>query len=140
MVPHPALLESVAAARHDLGKYVAMNLRWLPPEASTEDLRGALLVDLGATRRQGEITEDAAAVWSRVRRPLVGEADLEPGLRVDLSTDPDVQAIDDAIHRIRQILPDLPTADPAHLAEARDAAFRVADALTSLQRRFRPIR
>lgn len=73
-----ALLEAVARARHDLGKYVALQARCLEPGASAQDLRSALDADLNHTRSSPDAT--CAELWAGLRGPLVeaglGNAEL----------------------------------------------------------------
>lgn len=83
------LVERLGAIRHDLGKYVAFELRFVGLDASSEELRQALRADLLATMRRrtqdgGEIVEAAWVLWRRLRPDV-------------LSEDPDVQAIDQAM-------------------------------------------
>ena len=62
------LLDAVARARHDLGKYVAFQVRSLDPTASDADLRSALDADLNHTRSTPDA--DCAQVWAELRGPL----------------------------------------------------------------------
>lgn len=66
-----ALLDAVAKARHDLGRYVAFQARSLEPGASDADLRASLDADLNHTRS----TPDAscADVWAGLRGAVVAE-------------------------------------------------------------------
>ena len=61
--------ERWARARHDLGKYVCLEARFVGPEGSAEELRAALLADLRRTNRGPSGDEDVATVWARVRVP-----------------------------------------------------------------------
>ncbi|MBN1335926.1 MAG: hypothetical protein JXB39_08205 [Deltaproteobacteria bacterium] len=124
--PDPSLVEAVARVRHDLGKYVAMELRWLPPDPDPEAVRAALRADVGATRRQGDRLESAPALWDRLRPSLAGLAD-----------DPDVAAVDAAMEGLRALLPDLDHAPADRLAKGAAAAMEVAHALKRLDQRVR---
>jgi hypothetical protein len=123
--PDP-LAEEVARIRHDLGKYVAFELRWLPPDADAESLRAALRADVAATRRDGALVETAPGLWERLRPSLAA-----------LGDDPDVAAVDAAVAILRDLIPDLETAGPERLASGAAAAFAVAEALKRLDRRVR---
>lgn len=125
-----ALLDAARAARHDLGKYVAASLRWLPPDPGTEALREALCTDLRATRRGPQGTEDAWHLWARLRPPLVRRS-------ADLSRDPDVLAVDRALSELSGLGGSLEQADRADLLRSRALALEVGEALRRLYRRLR---
>lgn len=63
----PDQRETMAALRHDLGKYVCFEARWLGEDAGAEALRDALRADLLRTRRGPTGEEPAAAIWARLR-------------------------------------------------------------------------
>lgn len=73
-----ALLEAVARARHDLGKYVALQARCLEPGASADELRAVLNADLNHTRSSPDAS--CAELWAGLRGPLIdaglGHAEL----------------------------------------------------------------
>lgn len=135
----PPVLGAVAAARHDLGKYMAMSLRWLPADPPVEELRAALVADLAATRRQGDQVEDAPHLWARLRGPLVGEVALEDETHVDLSADPDFVEVDRGMATLAAALPGLATAPAAELAVLASTALAVSNALSRLHRRLRAL-
>jgi hypothetical protein len=69
-MPHEAL-QAALDARHDLGKYTSLNLRFLAPDADDAALREALLADLTQTRRGPDgAPEPAPAVWAACRARL----------------------------------------------------------------------
>ncbi len=70
--------------RHDLGKYIAFETRFLGAEAPEEELRRALRSDLLATRRGSAGVESAAQIWARLRPE-------------QLADDPDVRTVDGAL-------------------------------------------
>jgi hypothetical protein len=135
----PALRQQLADLRHDLGKYVAFQLRWLPPEPSDAELREALAADLGRTRAAGGEVESAPLLWARLRPALVGACALDGGGEVDLRDDPDLIAIDAAISLIAELLPVLQEADRAQLEAGRRAALGVSDATKRLLSRARAL-
>ncbi len=135
-----ALGEHIAHVRHDLGKYVAFQLRWLPPVPSDDELREALEADLARTRASDLRVESAPALWSRLREPLVGAAPLADGSRIDMTRDPDLLVIDGAIRAFRALLPQLGTAPRRELEVAMAGALEVAAATRRLQRRVRALR
>lgn len=79
-----ALADQVGDLRHDLGKYIGFETRFLGPDAETEALRVALRADLLATRRRGQRVESAVELWARLRP-------------AELDGDPDVAVIDQAM-------------------------------------------
>jgi len=80
-VDHEALLELVARLKHDLGKYIAFQIRWVDDTAPVSERRRALEADLLETRRGPSGTVDAHAVWLEFRPALYGEEPL-PGRAV----------------------------------------------------------
>jgi hypothetical protein len=135
----PALKERLGDLRHDLGKYMVFQLRWLPPEPSDADLREALDADLNRTRSGGGRVESAPAIWARLRPGLVGLEALGDGSTVDLGADPDLLAIDSAIDAITGILPRLARAQRPELEAARLAALDAAGATGRLLKRARAL-
>ncbi len=134
-----ALARHVARLKHDLGKYIAFQSRWLGPEASHSDREEALRADLLATRRGPTEVVDAVELWGRLRPPLVGEAALPEGPVADLGADPDVQALERAMGVVGDAVSALQAGslEPSALKDAFDAAQEVADRCRSLWRRAR---
>ncbi len=66
--------EAALQVRHDLGKYVYLEARWLGEDSSEVDVREALITDLRRTRRGPSGDESCVAVWTRLR-PSVAEFD-----------------------------------------------------------------
>jgi hypothetical protein len=134
-----ALAQHLARARHDLGKYVAFQARWLPDGAGADELRAALLADLTRTRAAAGLVESAPEIWDRLRPALVGQAPLDDGSRVDLSGDADFLEVEAHIAVVRAALPTLPAAPRPALEEARAAALGIAAALQRLHARARAL-
>lgn len=111
--------EALQIARHDLGKYIALQSRWLPEDASTEEIRAALVADLRGTRRSGAIQEDAWQVWERLR----------PELRAY-----PLHSLDLLMGKIREGLPLLETLPRKKLLELVEAAREVGPALSACAR------
>ena len=82
----------IGAIRHDLGRYICFEQRFLEDPESEQELRRALRSDLLRTRRSGTQVESCQALWSRLRPS-------------GLDGDPDIHVIDRAIGDI--ILADL---------------------------------
>jgi hypothetical protein len=116
------LLEAAARARHDLGKYVAFQARWLEPDAPVEALREALREDLLRTRKGPDAVVDAAALWRELRVPLLA-AGVE---RVD-------GLMDELAGRARR----LDSLDRDELVATARLARSVADELKALHARVR---
>ncbi len=68
--------EAADRVRHDLGKYVHLEARWLDHEAPVEELREALAHDLLRTRRGPHGDEDCVRLWARLR-PSVDAMDVQ---------------------------------------------------------------
>jgi hypothetical protein len=134
-----ALQEQLAALRHDLGKYVVLQLRWLPPEPDDDELREALRADLARTRSGRGQVESAVELWARLGAPLLGREALPDGSLVDLAADEDVKALEDALGRIRACLAGLDDAPRDELERGRQAALDAADATRRLMKRARAL-
>ncbi len=126
-MPHPAH-EHAARAKHDLGKYVAMQTRWLPEDAPAGELRAALMTDVLTTRRSDALTLSAPELWHVLRPPLAAAltaAELAP--------------IDAAVARLAAAVAPLRD-DALTLSELRalaEDARQVARELAALTRRLR---
>lgn len=122
------LVEAAAAAKHDLGKYVAFQARWLAPDASDADRLEALQADVLHTRRSAEGSEDAPSLWRRLR----------PGLAA-LEADADLVAVDQAISALTTHVPGLTAGTLAgeDLQHCATQARAVATHLAALHRRLR---
>ena len=126
-MPHPAY-EHAARAKHDLGKYVAFQARWLGDDAEAGELLEALRQDVLATRRSDAETLSAPELWAQLRAPLaehLADAELSP--------------IDAGVARLSAAAPGL-TAGSLSLAELHhvaDDARVVARELAALTRRLR---
>jgi hypothetical protein len=112
-----AWVDDLATLRHDLGKYIGFEARFVGEDADTETLRAALHADLEATRRHGGEVEGAQSLWSRLRPDL---------------DEPEVGAIDAAMAKLAQI--DLAGPD-AVLRQAAGLAREITLATRSLHKR-----
>jgi hypothetical protein len=110
-------LDAARAVRHDLGKYVALEGRWLGDDASPEALRSALAVDLLRTRRGPEGDEDCVALWARLRPTVV-----ELG----------VQDIDALVAELAAAMPRLHELDAAALRGVARSALALSEACRAL--------
>jgi hypothetical protein len=128
-VAHPCL-EAARIAKHDLGKYVAFQIRWLPPDAPAAELLEALRADVLQTRRGPDGAEAAHALWRRLR----------PGLD-PLGADPDLLAVDRAVAALEAAAPGLAAGalDGEALAAVADEARAVARHLAALFKRLRAV-
>lgn len=66
--------EAAHKVRHDLGKYVHLEARWLGEDSTDQEYRDALRTDLLRTRRGPDGDEDCVTLWARLR-PEVAELD-----------------------------------------------------------------
>ncbi len=78
------LVERLSRLKHDLGKAISFQLRFLGGSLDPAALREALLQDLGRTRRGPSGESDAVEVWSALR----------PGLAELAPDDPELAALD----------------------------------------------
>ena len=127
------LVELAGRLKHDLGKYVALQQRWVEESASFEERSAALLADLLSTRRGPEGTEDAVEVWRRF------EASFAEPLLPDISDDPDIRSIRAGMAGISDLVAAMRTRPPAEddLTHGRAVAIAVSEACRSLARRVR---
>jgi len=123
-----APLQAAKAAKHDLGKYVAFQLRWLAPDASPAELLDALRADVLQTRRGPDGIESAPELWDRLRPPLAA-----------LGPDPDLQAVDRAVAALAAAAPAIAdgSIDAPAMQAAADHARAVAKHLAALVKRLR---
>jgi len=126
-VAHPCL-EAARVAKHDLGKYVSFQLRWLPADAPDSELLDALRADVLQTRRGPSGSESAPELWARLR----------PGLS-PLDPDPDLAAVDAAVAALAAAVPALEAGalDAAAMSALADDARAVARHLAALFKRLR---
>ncbi len=113
------LIEDLSDLRHDLGKYITFEVRFLGAEPETEALRAALRADILRTHQRGEEHSAAWQVWERLR-PVMLEGDA------------DFRRIEECLATLRS----LDLAGPrAELEQAAALAGAVAEATRSLFRR-----
>jgi hypothetical protein len=117
-------LEAAQDARHDLGKYICMNQRWLGDQSDLSERVGALQADLLRTQSGPGGTVDAFALWARLRPPLEGVG--TEVLEVDLS-----------LSRLESYREDIAqgTLNEANVAACTSDCRVIADALKRLTRR-----
>jgi hypothetical protein len=134
-----ALGEVVGRLKHDLGKYVAFQVRWVAPDAEFSERRDALEADLLSTRRGPDGAVDAPTVWRQIRPVLVGEVALPIGGKVDLSNDVAVQIIEQNIAIISLVVAAFQESavGEAELSDGTAAALAVSEACRDLYRRVR---
>ena len=118
------LQEAVRRARHDLGRYIAFQIRWLPEEPDREALLEALQSDLLHTRRGPAGSEDAWSVWGRVREGLLSLGENDPHLQALESL---MTTMDSQKEALRS-----GEADGEALKEMFSMALKVADVLAAL--------
>lgn len=133
-----SLAEHAARLKHDLGKYVALQQRWLDSQASNDEIWKALQADLLSTRRGPDGHQDAVAVWCEFSPELLGARPFPSGF-VNLSADPDVASIVQCMQVIADGLDDLRsgTAHTVLQEQLKCAALEVAEACLRLARRAR---
>lgn len=107
------LSELLFDIKHDLGKYITFEVRFVGMDAQSTELRKALFADLWETDKRGAQCQPAWTVWQRLRPPLLHE-------------DPDAQ-------HITAILDGLSTADLEPMTHAELVV--VAEKAKDIQRR-----
>lgn len=81
MVSRTELQELLMDLQHDLGKYVAMPLTFLPAGAGPRDVKQALHKALMETRPGKGRPEGARALWERFRQEAGEDVLVVPGYR-----------------------------------------------------------
>lgn len=112
------LVEDLADLRHDLGKYIIFETRFIEDRDDIDALRAALARDLLQTHERKGKPMTCWQVWERLRPP-------------ELAKDPDVVAIE----RLLSALKALDLADDGALPRARTLAADVAEATRRLYQR-----
>lgn len=115
-----SVAEAAAQVRHDLGKYVCFQVRWLADDADDDALRGALKDDLLRTRRGPAGEASAADVWA--------------AFRDDLREAPGFSVIDATVADLARRAATLDGQSRAELDETAMLARRLADLLRDLAR------
>jgi hypothetical protein len=119
-----ALLDAAQDARHDLGKYICMNQRWLGEQSPLPERMEALQADLLRTQSGPKGDQDAFSLWSRLRPPLEGVGS-------------ELEEVDSALARLalhRDAI-ETGTLNEATLAACTADCKSIADALKRLTRR-----
>lgn len=119
-----ALLEAAQDARHDLGKYICLNQRWLGEQSPLEQRIEALQADLLRTQSGPSGDVDAFTLWARLRPALEGAGS-------------ELVEVDAALARLasHRTAIELGTPDEATLALCLTDCKAIADALKRLTRR-----
>ena len=123
------LLAAAERAKHDLGKYIAFQVRWMPHDADAQQWREGLVSDLLNTRRGPSGTEDAVSIWGRLRPALASIAE------------PEIQGVDEAMAQIEEQLPGLQAASLTieEMQALAETAKRVASHLSALHKKLRGV-
>lgn len=119
------LRAALARARHDLGKYVCFETRWLGDDADEASLRSALQADLLHTRRSPSGDFDVAAVWADVRTDIIAGAAAD-------GAGPDLAAIDARVAALAALALRLDALSLAELRNVALAARSLAEAVRAL--------
>lgn len=127
LVHGAALVEAASRARHDLGKYIGLQSRWLPENCTIDARREALIADLRHTRSGPAGVADAVTVWAECQAALTAAAG---GRKL-----PEVEQIEARMRQIAGILPRIEQADVHELQATANLAREVGDLLRDLHRR-----
>ncbi len=120
-----SFLEVAAAARHDLGKYMVFQLRWVGRDGQLDDVREALQSDLLRTRDGPKGTVNAAAIWVELRDVL---APFDPSA---------VASLDEGMALLAEGLPglDAGTLENEEVRALSQLAWSLSEQLEALYRR-----
>lgn len=112
------LLDAAEDARHDLGKYICMNQRWLGDDASPAQRLEAVQADLLRTQSGPGGDVDAFTLWARLSPPLEGAgqevarveanmlllSSLAPGIRSGVLSAAELETVGQACRDIQDAL------------------------------------
>ena len=120
--------ELTGRVKHDLGKYIAFESRWLPADCSEEDLLTALQSDILRTASGPAVVKSAFQIWNGLRASLVSAVGSD-------AVDPIQQLMND----LEQFLPllEVSKAPPGCLDElqkVREIAKSIGAALSVLHK------
>ncbi len=127
-----ALLEHTRRLKHDLGKYVRFQGRWLAPDAGLDARREALAADLLHTRRGPDGSVDALEVWDDFREGLEG-VDHPALMRVREG----MAALEPVVAALRAAEAVNAAVEPSVIEAGERAAEDVADGVRQLARAVR---
>jgi len=129
-------LALVNRLRHDLGKYVSFQARWVGPSASDQELADAVRADLVETRRGPAGVVSARQLWAEIRPALTGQGLLD-GEGVDLSLDPAISEIDAALDQIAALSEAWGAGEPVAVRQAAELARAIQGSCAAMLRRVR---
>ncbi|MCA9492134.1 MAG: hypothetical protein KC621_19510 [Myxococcales bacterium] len=112
-------VELLARLKHDLGKAVSFQQRWLADPEDDEGLRSALVEDLLRTRRSGDDVSSAVELWARLRPALAADPTI--------GADEELRAIDAEVATLGEVAARLPEASPEDLRRAAASARQVTE-------------
>lgn len=115
-----SLADAAARARHDLGKYIAFQTRFVGTDGPLPELRDALRADLLHTRSGGGEDADAATVWRALRTALAPAG---------------IEGIDARMSKLEALAARLDLLGEAELRLAARLALEVSEELRALHRR-----
>ena len=102
------MIPLLRAIKHDLGRYICFERRFVEDSEDMGELRRALRSDIRMTRRSGDESETCWDIWTRLRPHL-------------LNDDPDILIIDRAIEDIMSIDLDGPIDDLKRACELTES-------------------
>lgn len=117
-----SLAEAADRARHDLGRYVALQVRWVGADGPADALREALDADLRHTRRSPGGDLGVAEVWAACREGLSG---ADPAL---------LEPVDGLVARLGERASRLEALDEGALRETAGWALACAEQVRALAR------
>lgn len=121
-------LELTARAKHDLGKYIAFESRWLPDDCSDNELLMALQSDILRTASSPSGVKSAFDIWRGLYSKLISALGSES-----------VESVQELMAELEQFLPLLgsssaPVGSRGKLDRARYIAQAVGKVLSNLHK------
>ena len=131
------VLELAYGLKHDIGKYITMQRRWMAPEHSFDDRVSALRADILETRRSGDSVSSAVEVWREFEPRLCGKEAIYGDVYVRLSDDPDISIIRVNMATLADVIAPLTTGQitEEQVTSGEQLADDIAQACRSFYRR-----
>ena len=117
-------LEALRAARHDHGKYMVFQQRWVPNDGPVGELEEALQADLLRTHRGPSGSRAAPDVWRAVREALVETA---PDATIITRLDDEMSGIERMVKPLEQ-----GSLSPEQVRELAERAISFSEQLDAL--------
>lgn len=131
-----ALLLLCDRIKHDIGRYVTLQQRWLASDATDDERVEAIIADVLHTRRDELGSTDVVALWRGHAPALLGKIALS-ARPVDLSADHDVASLEALMARLQQVIDAVRAGQLFDARQASAICGQVAQHVNALSRRAR---